>query len=122
MKIYLASPYTHIDPNIMELRYEEAVEKAGELMKEDHIVYSPITHCHPIAIKCGLPRDFTYWKRHARSFILWADVLCTLRILGWSISTGINEETLIAIKLNKDRTHVYPQQKGIYKNDGSLLE
>lgn len=119
MKIYLASPYTHEDPNIMELRYEAAVEKAGELMEEGHIVYSPIAHCHPIAIKHGLPRDFTYWKKHARSFLLWADVLCTLRISGWLTSTGINEEVLIAIKLNKDRYYTYPQGGMMYKSLGA---
>lgn len=105
MKIYLASPYTHEDPKIMELRYEAAAEKAGELMGEGHIVYSPITHCHPIAVKCGLPRDFAYWKRHAKSFILWADELWILRIPGWSISIGIGQEILIAQKLDRQRRY-----------------
>jgi hypothetical protein len=54
-KIYLACPYTHKDPKVVDMRFETVTKVAGRLLLDGHIVYSPITHCHTIAMETLLP-------------------------------------------------------------------
>jgi hypothetical protein len=46
--IYLACPYTHNAPEIMEERYKSATSAAARLIEKGHVVFSPITMTHPI--------------------------------------------------------------------------
>lgn len=59
--IYLAIPYTW---NAMEAFYV-ANKVAGRLMKEGYIVFSPISHSHPIAEHLGQKIQFShdFWIR-----------------------------------------------------------
>ena len=41
--IYLASPYTHKDKEIMELRFKQISKTSVGLTKEGKIAFSPIT-------------------------------------------------------------------------------
>lgn len=53
--IYLASPYSHPDPAVEELRFEAACEAACKLMQQGHHVFSPIAHTHPVGRRsCGV--------------------------------------------------------------------
>jgi hypothetical protein len=98
--IYLASPYSDPNPAVMEARFEAACRAAGKLMNEGHVVYSPIVHCHPIAVRCGLPRDWTYWERFDREMLERASVMYVLKIDGWLESKGIANETKLADDLD----------------------
>ena len=91
-KIYLACPYTHKDPNVVDMRFEVVTKKAGRLLLEGHIVYSPITHCHPIAMAVKLPTDFNFWKKLNFEFIDWSEEVRVLCIDGWRTSVGVAAE------------------------------
>ena len=106
-KIYLGSPYTHDDPNIMEKRYLAACLKVSQLSKEYH-VYSPIVHWHPIAKLYGLPVEWEYWKEINREDIRMRDEVLILKLEGWSISVGLGFEILIAKEFNKPYTFIEP--------------
>jgi hypothetical protein len=107
-KIYLASPYTHEDPAIMEERYLAACLKASQLANEGYFVYSPIAHWHPIAKLHNLPRDWQFWSKMDREAISILDEVRILRLRGWSISAGVGSEILIAKELHKPYTFVDP--------------
>jgi len=74
MKIYLAIPYSGFE----EESFSVANKIAAELMLEGHIVFSPISHTHPIALSGDLPKGWQYWKTFDESFIEWCDQLAVV--------------------------------------------
>lgn len=104
-KIYLAVPYSGTDEQRQE-RFEKVNKVAAKLMKEGHIVFSPISHNHPIATECGLPMGWNYWKNHDTSFIKWCDILCILTLDGWAESVGIKAEIKIAATYAKQVIYI----------------
>lgn len=100
-KIYLATPYSHNDPAIRQKRYEEINRVASSLMKQGHIVYSPISSTHQIAVDCELPTDFKYWEASCKAFIEWCDVLVVYESDGWKESIGVQAEIKYACFIGK---------------------
>lgn len=80
----------------MEQRFDAVCRKAGELMFAGRVVYSPIAHCHPIAVRVGLPRNWEYWQKFDREMLRAATAFWVLRIPGWEESNGIKAESEIA--------------------------
>jgi len=108
LKIYLASPYTHDDLDVMEERYLAVCIKAAQLTEEGHYIYSPIAHWHPIAKLHSLPRNYNYWKAINRAAIEMHDEMRILKLEGWSVSVGIGNEILIAKEFNKPYSFIDP--------------
>ena len=100
-KIYLACPYSHPDPAVMEARFKEINQVAGDLMRQGCLVFSPISHTHPIAVCCELPRGFEFWEQHNRTFIDWCDELWVKRLDGWKESKGVTAEIQYADRMGK---------------------
>lgn len=100
-KIYLISPYSHEDEKVREERYNAAVDATAELIKKGYIVFSPIVHCHPLALKHNLPGDHVYWKEYDRAFIEWADEGFVLTISGWLDSSGVFADSKALRSLDK---------------------
>ena len=57
--IYIASPYSHESQNVMRDRFHAVCEYAGRMMQAGKVVYSPIAHSHPIAMRVGLPVTYS---------------------------------------------------------------
>jgi len=70
-------------------------------MKKGNIVYAPISHSHPIAVQCNLPKTWDYWKDVDEAFIGWCDELWVVMLDGFKESKGVNAEIEIALRLNK---------------------
>jgi len=101
LKIYLASPYSGT-PEEQEYRFRAVSRIAGQFIQEGHIVYSPISHSHPIAQECPrLGSDWQAWERMDREFIAWCDELWVLKLPGWDNSKGIGEEVMFATEIRK---------------------
>ena len=100
-KIYLAAPYSHSDMKVKIDRFNKVTKKAGELMTQGYIVYSPITHSHPIAMQCELPGEWEFWEKIDRVFIEWAHEVWVLQLEGFEESNGINAEIIIARRLGR---------------------
>ena len=49
-KLYLALPYSGQE----NYSFRKANYQAGMLMDQGYVVYSPISHTHPIALECHL--------------------------------------------------------------------
>jgi hypothetical protein len=103
MKIYLASPYTHPDPEIVNARVKAINAHAAHLMRpgQGHIVFSPISHSHPIAMENNLPTTFEFWAKQNHAMIDWCNVVMVLRLYRWQESKGIADEIRYAKLIDK---------------------
>jgi hypothetical protein len=90
---YMASPYSDPDLMVMERRYIMARRACAWLLNHDHFVYSPIVHCHEIAVHHRLPRDADYWFNYNMAMLRPADHFIILAIPGWITSKGLQRET-----------------------------
>jgi hypothetical protein len=107
-RIFLASPYTHKDKEVMASRYEAALAASAKLIKEGNIVFSPIVHSHPIAVVYDLPKDYKFWQAYTNSFILqWAEAFSILCLQDWEDSVGIGDESILARKVGLPFSFIY---------------
>jgi nucleoside 2-deoxyribosyltransferase len=109
-RIYLAAPYSSADPKVISERVDRINRYAAELMKTS-IVFSPISHSHPIALAGELPTDFSFWVRQNHEFIRWADIVCVLMLDGWEHSNGVSEEIDFATSIGKKIIYSYENKK-----------
>jgi len=99
--IYLASPYSHEDKMIEQHRYEIAEEVTAKALNMGFFVYSPIVHCHNLALKYNLPTDAKFWEKYNYELLLRSDYLVVLALNGWTKSKGVNWEINTANNLGK---------------------
>ena len=99
--IYLATPYSHPDHAVMEARFDAACRFAGAMMAHGEVVFSPIAHTHPIAVRCSLPRGWEYWCRYDREMLEAAEKLCVVMMDGWRESNGVAADIAMAEYMGK---------------------
>lgn len=97
--IYLASPYSDPDPKVMESRFTVVCYLAAKLMRQGHLIFSPIAHTHPIAVCGELPRGWDFWERYDRAILSACRELWVAKLPGWDRSKGIAAEIGIAKEL-----------------------
>jgi hypothetical protein len=93
--IYLACPYTHASADIRLQRFQQVTKAAAALIRQGHIVFSPITMTHPIDIEMAgsqntLGSDF--WVTFDETFMERCDIFVLLPLDGWRDSGGIRRE------------------------------
>lgn len=103
-KLYIAVPYT-INP---EQAFRIANQYSARMMLAGNVVFSPISHSHPIAIQNELPESHEFWMKQDLPFVEWCDGLHVLCITGWETSRGVQEEIGYAKKLNKFVQYIKP--------------
>ena len=106
--VYLASPYSHPDLNVREERFRAACQAAADLMREGHLVFSPVAHTHPIA-QFGLPAEWAFWESQDRHFLERCDEAVVLTLDGWEDSAGVLAEIQIAKELDKPVRYLAPE-------------
>lgn len=89
---YLASPYTHPDPEVRHTRVEELHEIMAHLLANRIIVYAPIWASHRAADEHELPIDQDWWAASNRAFMRPAAGLLVADIDGWQESKGVAYE------------------------------
>ena len=98
MKVYLAIPYSGIEKE----SFFVANKVSALMMKKDIIVFSPISHSHPMAIQEGTPGNWEFWEKFDRSFIEWADEVHVV-VIGKDGQKLINKSTGLKLKLRLQR-------------------
>lgn len=94
--VYLACPYTHVDPAIRESRFQVATAVAADLIRSGRIVYSPITMTHPIDVVLaghGNTLGSDYWVAFDEAFMAMCSEMIVIKLDGWEHSSGIARET-----------------------------
>ena len=87
--VYLAGPYSGME----EKSFRCLTYLAGRLMNAGYVVFSPVTHCHPIAQSVReMPKEHEFWMRQDLPFLAWADELWVLTLPGWEESRGVQQE------------------------------
>src|ERR1019366_6179583 len=92
--VYVASPYTHPDKEVVDARNLEVILAMGYLMNKytGLSFYSPICHTHPIATHCKLPIYWGFRKQFDETMLSRCDALWVLCLDGWKESTGVRAE------------------------------
>lgn len=89
---YLATPYTKYKTGI-EQAFIDSAKLAGLLLRCGVKCYSPITHCHAIAMHGKInPLDHSIWLPFDEAMMKAADALIVAHMDGWQESFGIAHE------------------------------
>jgi len=107
---YLAIPYLDEDPKVMDFRAEISDMVYADLAKQGRFIYAPISSCHHIAKKYGLPRDWEFWKHMDEELVRICKTLIIVKLDGWKISTGVTAEIEIAKKYNIPIEDIDPEK------------
>lgn len=94
--IYLASPYTHPDTEIVAQRYNETMRVNASLLAAGRFVYSPIVHCHAMANAHTLPTEYEFWKNFNYHMIECSNAVYFLLLPEWQNSKGMFGELTYA--------------------------
>jgi hypothetical protein len=94
--IYLGQPYTDRDFEIMAARFKIAEFMTAEYMKAGDIVYSPIVHCHKIAVHYKMPTTWEFWEAYDLGILKHCDTMRVLQMPGWERSRGLTAEIKFA--------------------------
>jgi hypothetical protein len=111
--IYLASPYSALTRGNQQKtrahRFSAVCLIAARLIERGEMVFSPIAHSHPIALRCKLPTDAGYWGTHNRAWLSACSVLVVAMMPGWETSKGIAAEIQIAHELGLPVRYMDPK-------------
>jgi hypothetical protein len=89
---YLASPYTHPSPTVVDLRVKQTRRVLGWLLSKGLFVISPIVHCHDTARECALRTDWKWWWEYNLSIMMKSEGIILVKLKGWEESKGVAEE------------------------------
>ncbi len=89
---YLGSPYSHPEPSVREVRFKLALQATAELLHQRCWVYSPIVHCHQLALEHQLPFEFEFWRDYNFAMLAHAETMLVLALDGWRQSKGLQAE------------------------------
>lgn len=99
--IYLASPYSHPQPEIREHRFREVCRAAAWLMMNGDVVFSPIAHSHSVeTIGIQAIQSGAFWKRQDVPLLRHAAELVVLMLPGHAESIGLKWEIELAEALH----------------------
>lgn len=106
--IYLASPYSDPDPEVVELRYRLVRDLAMRLLlREETFVFSPIMYCHRAAMEIpDTPTDALAWIKMNTYFQRQSTELWLLTLEGWKESKGVEEELKFAKLIRQNIRYV----------------
>lgn len=97
--IYVANPYSHSDPDVMESRYSLTAAYVAAKMRDGEVLYSPIVHHHHMALEHKLPSNWPFWRHIDGNMLAAARGMRVLKLEGWEKSVGVQAEIAIAIAL-----------------------
>jgi hypothetical protein len=98
--IYLATPYSHVDPLIRQARFDAACRAAAGLIRTGRPVIAPTVQGHPL-VRYGVPDDWAFWEPLAREYLCRCDEVVVLQLDGWQESEGVQAEMALAAALGK---------------------
>ena len=96
---YLASPYSHPDPAVMEERRVAACRKAWELIASGLAVISPIARNVAMIGVAGCAAGWERWREQGSAVLAACGKVLVLRLPGYEQSVGVAAEIAIAESL-----------------------
>jgi hypothetical protein len=100
--VYVAIPYSDDNIAVRIQRFDIATKYAAQLVMQGLVVYSPITHAHPMAqMEPALGYGWTTWQRQDEIYIPLCKELHVLKVGDWQHSKGVTAEIEAFKKLNR---------------------
>ena len=90
--IYLASPYSHPDPEVRKDRFMAAASFTSDALSKGFLVFSPIAYGHPLAEMFSLPTDALAWESFNAEICSRCSAMWLLQLEGWKESRGVEVE------------------------------
>lgn len=104
--IYLASPYSHISPAVVDERVHQTFCATAFLIGRGLVIFSPIVYAHEMALRFHMPTDAAFWERFNREMQQRCDEFYILCLEGWINSVGLSREQCLAEDLNQPISYV----------------
>lgn len=111
--IYLASPYTSLEQNANDRKYQEASrfrsvrEVALKLHQHGHLVFTPIAYSHQFATEFpNIGGCWQTWQEWDSAMVARCDEVWVLKLFGWDTSTGVRAECELARSLGKPVAYI----------------
>lgn len=104
IKVYLACPLSHENPEVERLRVRAVCEAHNKLLKQhpDWSIWNPLANNYQTAMLGGLPGTHEFWvETQDLPWLREADILVVLTLPGWKESTGVTAEIKEAERLGK---------------------
>jgi nucleoside 2-deoxyribosyltransferase len=111
--VYLASPYSHPNQDVMHARYEKACKAAAALMLRGECVFAPIAHSHRIGQVMGRSTDHEFWLKQDFAILSNCVHMVVLMLEGWNMSTGVREEIDYCIARGIPVSYMHPSELGV---------
>jgi len=97
--IYLASPFSHINPAIRQHRFEQARRFTIEALRANIALFSPIVYGMDMEKEIGT--NFEPWQQLNDAMISASTEVWCLCLDGWSDSRGVRHELELAHELGR---------------------
>jgi hypothetical protein len=118
---YLASPYTHSEPEIQEQRFKLACSAVSAMTNAGRRTFSPVVHNHPVSVSHSeIANDFAFWKPFCEAMLYRSNRLAVLLIDGWQESVGVRAEFDLAVSIGLPIDLIKQCELGC--NDWSITE
>jgi len=105
IRVYVACPYSINGKTSMDIRqhnFEIVTKLTAKLLKMNLVVFSPITHSHPIQTIGKLTsNDLDFWMAEDLPFVEFCDIVLVMTLPGWQESNGVQSEISFAKTLDK---------------------
>lgn len=96
---YLAAPYTHADPTVVEQRIATFCRVDAALSKRGIHTVSPLLK-HLVRQHSDLPGDWAYWKDYSKLLLSRCDKMYVITLPGWEESPGVQAEIQLCEEFN----------------------
>ena len=114
--IYIASPYSHDDPKIVEENFWRVTDYCAEAVANGESALSPITYGHTLLEFKDMPNDWEFWTNFCLSILVKCDRLRVLKMEGWDKSEGVAGEISFARDHNIPIEYIEYRDGKFYKN------
>lgn len=81
------------------------------MLRQGLHVYSPIVHCHQLALLADLPKDNAFWREYNLIMLTAAETMGVLMLPGWQDSLGVADEIKSANTLRTTILYIEPKEK-----------
>lgn len=91
---YLATPYTHPNPDVAGSRVQASLEVAGAYIAKGWHIYNPLAASCPLAAQGSVPPQG--WYEYDLAILARCQALLVLQLPGWQESVGVAREIAYA--------------------------
>ena len=98
--IFIASPYLHDAPEVMEHRYLTVEQYVAECIIQGECVISPVVNYHHMSERFNMRKDYKFWKEVNHDLLERSDSIRVLMLPDWRQSKGVLDELALSNYIN----------------------